>query len=169
RPRAGDPHGRLQQWRTLLGHRRGPRPTVGAAPRWAAWGGAAAAGPPGSRHAPRRQPQPIAGADPARVPHGHQPVARERDAGGGQVQAAVSVSGRDVLTKSYSFLKTLRKVESCQNSSLNLSPFVARKNWRRYRGSPCRCRAHRLQRRETLRDLRIPMDTIYDFRHMAIK
>jgi len=37
------------------------------------------------------------GAHPARVPRGHRPLARERDADGGQVQAAVSVPGGDVL------------------------------------------------------------------------
>ena len=41
------------------------------------------------------QHQPIAGAHPARVPRGERPLARERDPGGGPVQAAVSVSGRD--------------------------------------------------------------------------
>ena len=44
-------------------------------------------------------------------------MARERDAGGGQVQAAVSVSGRDVLTNGGSFLPTTRRVESCKNES----------------------------------------------------
>jgi len=107
RPRWGDPHGRIRQWRTLLGHRRGNGPAMGAAPWWAAWGGAAAAGPPGSLHTPSRQRQPIARAHPESVPQGHRPLARECDAGGSQVQAAVSVSGRYILTNGFSLLQTI--------------------------------------------------------------
>jgi len=51
--------------------------------------------------------------------------------------------------------------------SLNFSQFVARKNWQRCSVSPFRCRAHRLQRREPLRYLLMPMDTTYDLLQIA--
>jgi hypothetical protein len=59
-------------------------------------------------------------------------------------------------------------VNHTQKESLNLSPFVARKIWRRRGVSPLRCRAYRLQRREPLRGLLVPMDTIFDLRQTAI-
>ena len=66
-------------------------------------------GPPGSlrrrvapeesRDPPSCQPEPITGVHPPSVPRGHRPLARERDVGSGQVQAAVSVLRRHVRTK----------------------------------------------------------------------
>ena len=52
--------------------------------------------------------------------------------------------------------------------SLNLSQFVARKIWRRRGASPVRCRAHRLQRRESRQCLLVPMDTTFDLLQTAI-
>jgi len=52
--------------------------------------------------------------------------------------------------------------------SLNLSRFVARQIWRRRGISPLRGRAHRLQRRELLRGLFVPMDTTCDLLQTAI-
>jgi hypothetical protein len=52
--------------------------------------------------------------------------------------------------------------------TLNLSHFVAHKIWRRRGIFPLRCRAHRLQRREPLRGLRVPMATISDLLQTAI-
>ena len=66
---------------------------------------------PGSLHTPSRQRQPIARAHPESVPRGHRPLARECDAGGGQVQAAVSVSGRYILTNGFSLLQTIQHID----------------------------------------------------------
>src|SRR5919204_5937290 len=52
--------------------------------------------------------------------------------------------------------------------SLNLSQFVARIIWRRRGVSPLCGRAHRLQRRELLRCLLVPMDTTFDLLQTAI-
>src|SRR5262245_13713825 len=52
--------------------------------------------------------------------------------------------------------------------SLNLSYFVARKIWRRRNVSPCRCRAHRLQRCEPRRWLLVLLDTTFDLLQTAI-
>ena len=52
--------------------------------------------------------------------------------------------------------------------SLNLSDFVARHISQRRGVSPHRYRAHRLQRRESLRGLLVPLDTIFDLLQTAI-
>jgi hypothetical protein len=52
--------------------------------------------------------------------------------------------------------------------SLNLSHFVAHKIWRRCGGSPLCGRAHRLQRREPLQCLLVPMDITIDLLQTAI-
>jgi hypothetical protein len=52
--------------------------------------------------------------------------------------------------------------------SLNLSHFVARKIWRRRGVSPLCGRAHRLQRREPLQCLLVPMDITIDLLQTAI-
>lgn len=59
--------------------------------------------------------------------------------------------------------KSLAKI-----APLNLSHFVARKIWWKRGVSPRRCRAHRLQRREPLRCLLVPMDTTFDLLQTAI-
>jgi hypothetical protein len=51
-------------------------------------------------------------------------------------------------------------IDLAKKVSLNLSDFVGRKIWRRRGVSPLRGKAHRLQRREPLRDLAVPMATI---------
>ncbi len=55
-----------------------------------------------------------------------------------------------------------------ENSPLNLSHFVARKIWRRRGVSPLCGRAHRLQRREPLQCLLVPMDITIDLLQTAI-
>jgi hypothetical protein len=51
--------------------------------------------------------------------------------------------------------------------SRTVSLFVARKIWRRCGVSPCRCRAHPLQRREPLRGFLVLMDTTFDLLQTA--
>jgi hypothetical protein len=55
-----------------------------------------------------------------------------------------------------------------QRQSLNFSHFVARQIWRRRGVSPLCGRAHRLQRREPLRGLLVPMDLTFDVLQTAI-
>src|SRR5215469_2894984 len=52
--------------------------------------------------------------------------------------------------------------------TLNLSHFVARKHWPRSSPSSLHFRAHRLQRREPLRGLLVPMATIFALLQTAI-
>ena len=52
--------------------------------------------------------------------------------------------------------------KTCKGCAVPTLQFVARKIWRRRGVSPRRCRAHRLQRREPLRGLLMPMATIFD-------
>jgi hypothetical protein len=54
------------------------------------------------------------------------------------------------------------------DASLNLSRFVARKIWRGRGVSPRRGKAHRLQRRESLRCLLMLMDSTFDLLQTAI-
>ena len=53
-------------------------------------------------------------------------------------------------------------------TSLNLSHFVARKHWPTSSPSSLHCRAYRLQRREPLRGLLVPMATIFALLQTAI-
>jgi hypothetical protein len=53
-------------------------------------------------------------------------------------------------------------------TSLNLSRFVARQIWRRRGASSLYGRAHRLQSREPLPYLLVPMDTTFDLLQTAI-
>jgi hypothetical protein len=55
-----------------------------------------------------------------------------------------------------------------KNAPLNLSHFVARKIWRRRGVSPLCGRAHRLQRREPLQGLLVPMDIAIDLLQTAL-
>ena len=55
-----------------------------------------------------------------------------------------------------------------KRSSLNLSYLVARKIWRGHSVSPLCGRAHRLQRREPLRCLLVPMNTTFDLLQTTI-
>src|SRR6266446_8240904 len=74
-----------------------------------------------------------------------------------KVKATPGMSGTDF----YQNVIQAVWVNTAKKPSLNLSHFVAHKIWRRRGISPRRCRAHRLQRRAPLRDLLVPMDTIF--------
>ena len=54
------------------------------------------------------------------------------------------------------------------DGTLNFSHFVARQIWRRRGLSPLCGRAHRLQRREPLQCLLVPMDTTFDLLQTTI-
>jgi hypothetical protein len=57
--------------------------------------------------------------------------------------------------------------ESTERQSLNFSHFVARQIWWGRGAPPRRGRAHRLQRREPLRGLLVPLDTTVDLLQTA--
>jgi len=66
------------------------------------------------------------------------------------------------------FFTKVADLAAVLTTSLNFSRFVARQIWRRRGVSPLCGRAHRLQRREPLRGLLVPMDLTFDVLQTAI-